>query len=445
MKITKELLEKWQRDFEKDSQNEMLMHAVCENGILKVAKKKDSKNRLTPLFSHRLKGGDVTNQKQSGRCWMFAALNTFRYQIIKKLNLKTFELSENYPLFFDKLEKCNYFLESILKTLDEKVEDRLVSFLLQDPIQDGGQWDMLCNLVKKYGLVPKSAMQEVAVSSSTGELDTILDTKLRRDTYLLRKQYKEGAKPEELQAKKEEMLHEIYQILVTSLGLPPTTFDFEYVDKDEVYHCDKNLTPHAFFEKYVGFHLDDFVSVINAPTEDKPFYQSYSVKYLGNVVEGNPVTYLNLPIERLKELVVSQIKDGYPVWFGCDVDKELDRQEGKMDLDNYDKKTLFGSDFTMDKGDALNHFESRMTHAMVFMGVNLQEDGTADKYCVENSWGKDVGSEGFYVMSDAWFSKYVYQIVIFKKYLKEEELAAFKKEPHLLEPWDPMGALANKS
>ena len=442
MEITIEKLKEWEKKFFKVPQNEMLMHAVCENGILKTAKKKDVKNKLTPLFRVRLKGGDVTNQRQSGRCWMFASLNTFRYQIMKKLNLKTFEISENYPLFFDKLEKCNYFLETIMNTFDEKQEDRLLSFLLSDPIQDGGQWDMFCNLVKKYGIVPKSAMEEVASSSNTKELDGILDTKLRQATVILRKLYEEGVNQEQIKAKKEELLEEIYQILVISLGLPPETFDFEYVDKDEVYHIDKNLTPQSFFEKYVGFDLDDFVSIINAPTQDKPYYDLYQVQYLGNVVEGKKVTYLNLPIERLKELVIAQLQDGYPVWFGCDVDKELDRKEGKMDVDNYDKEKLFGSFFQLSKEDALNTYESRMTHAMVFMGANLTSSNKADKYCVENSWGKEVGSEGFYIMSDEWFSKYVYQIVVFKKYLTKEEVDALEKEPHLLKPWDPMGALA---
>jgi bleomycin hydrolase len=393
-------------------------------------------------FSIEVPTTKITNQKQSGRCWMFAALNTFRFQVIKKLNLETFELSQSYTLFYDKLEKSNYFLESILETLDEPTNGRLISYLLMAPLNDGGQWDMLCNLVRKYGLVPKDVMPESKSSSATREMNDCLTRKLREDACILRTAHANGASKEELAAKKESMLQEIYRILCICLGEPPKTFDFEYRDKDKEFHRDSNLTPQEFFAKYVGVNLDDYVSLINAPTADKPYHRSYSVKFLGNVREGHTVRYLNLPIDELKKAAIAQMQDGAPVWFGCDVGKCSSRDGGIMDTDIYGTEDLLDVSFGMTKAQRLDYGESLMTHAMVFQGVNLDEDGRPNRWRVENSWGDAAGNKGYYVMSDAWFDEYMYQIVVHKKYLPESFIKEYEAEPILLEPWDPMGSLA---
>ena len=284
-------------------------------------------------------------------------------------------------------------------------------------------------------------MPESANSSNSRELNNYLNKILRKDAVALRKMIADGETKETIQAKKEKMLEDVYNFLATSLGTPPREFDFEYRDEDKNYHIDQNLTPQTFYDKYIGVKLEDYVSIINAPTKDKPFDRSYTVEMLGNVVDGTEVKYLNVDMETFKKLAISQLEQGESVWFGCDVGQSSTRDSGIMALDVYSMDDLFDIDFTMTKAERLDYGESLMTHAMVLTGVDIV-DGQSTKWKVENSWGEKVGTNGFFVMSDEWMDEYTYQIVVRKDLLTKEQLAAFNEEPTVLAPWDPMGALA---
>lgn len=439
--IKKELTAKFAADFKENKKQQAIQNAVVKNGITNSAENIVAQSNNVPVFSIDLKTGSVANQKQSGRCWMFAALNTFRHKILDHFGLKDFELSQNYTNFWDKYEKSNYFYENILATADQKVTSRKVSFLLETPQQDGGQWDMMVSLFNKYGVVPKAAMPESSNSSNSRDLNNYLNKKLRKDAATLRQLVTDGVSESEIQKKKEEMLQEVYNILAISLGTPPTSFDFEYRDENKEYHIDRDLTPKSFYDKYVGVDLDNYIPIINAPTDDKPYNYSYTVEMLGNVVGGKQVKYLNVDMDTFKKLAVAQLQQGESVWFGCDVGQSSNRQNGIMSIDTYDMNELFDVDFTMTKAQRLDYGESLMTHAMVLTGVDIV-DGKSTKWKVENSWGDKVGDKGFFVASDAWMDEYTYQIVVRKDLLTDEQLAAYEKEPTVLDPWDPMGALA---
>lgn len=439
--ITKEMTAKYAADFKDNNKQTALQRAVVKNGIRASAENISAKVNNVPVFSVDVKTGKVSNQKQSGRCWMFAALNTFRHRMLNQFDLKEFELSQNYTFFWDKYEKANYFYENILATSDQDLTSRKVAFLLQVPQQDGGQWDMIVSIFQKYGVVPKSVMPESNNSSSSRELNTYLNKKLRKDASVLRQLVAEEKSAEEIQAVKAEMLQDVYNFLAISLGTPPEVFDFEYRDENQEYHLDRELTPQSFFEKYVGVNLDDYVSIINAPTTDKPYNKSYTVEMLGNVVGGKEVKYLNLDMDSFKKLAIAQLEQGESVWFGCDVGQSSTRDSGIMALDAYDVDDLFDVEFEMSKADRLDYGESLMTHAMVLTGVDLI-DGEPTKWKVENSWGEKVGDKGFFVASDAWMDEFTYQIVVRKDLLTADQLAAFDAAPTVLKPWDPMGALA---
>ena len=432
-------------DFQDNSKLRAVENAVTHNGLLKSLETRQSQVENDHVFSIDLTKDKVANQKASGRCWMFAALNTFRHKLISDLNLDNFELSQAHTFFWDKYEKSNWFLEQVIATADQELGSRKVKFLLAVPQQDGGQWDMVVALFEKYGVVPKSAYPESVSSSNSRELNQYLNKLLRQDAQILREAVAAGVGAEGIRAQKEALLQEIFNFLAVNLGLPPRTFDFAYRDKDNNYHSDKNITPQEFFKKYVGLNLSDYVSVINAPTADKPYSKSYTVDMLGNVVGSSAVRYLNLDMTRFKELAIAQMQAGETVWFGSDVGQISDRQKGILATNVYDFDTAMNISFTQDKAGRLDYSESLMTHAMVLTGVDLAENGEPLKWKVENSWGEKVGDKGYFVASDAWMDEFTYQIVVRKEFLTDEELAAYEAEPTVLAPWDPMGALASQT
>lgn len=417
-------------------------NAVSHNGLLKSLETRQSAIDNDYVFSIDLTKDAVSNQKASGRCWMFAALNTFRHKLISDFKLENFELSQAHTFFWDKYEKSNWFLEQIIATADQEIGSRKVKFLLDTPQQDGGQWDMVVALFEKYGVVPKSVYPESISSSASRELNQYLNKLLRQDAQILRDLLAKGASPEEVQTQKENLLQEIFNFLAVNLGLPPRSFDFAYRDKDNVYHRDTKVTPQAFYEKYVGLKLSDYVSIINAPTTDKPYNKSYTVELLGNVVGAPAVRYLNVEMNRFKELAIAQLKAGESVWFGSDVGQSSNRQTGIMATNTYDFSSGLGIHFHQDKAGRLDYSESLMTHAMVLTGVDLDDNEQPLKWKVENSWGDKVGDKGYFVASDSWMDEYTYQIVVRKEFLTQEELAAYQAQPQVLAPWDPMGALA---
>ncbi len=428
-------LNKIEKEYNENIGYTIARRALTKTKISDLSIKSEQTEHTRNAFSINLKTLPVTNQKRSGRCWIFAGCNVIREKIAQKYNLKDFELSQNYIAFYDKLEKCNYLLEKIILLKNREKDDRTLDYLLSTGIQDGGQWDLFVNIVNKYGLVPKSAFPETFQSSNTAEIDSLLNKYIRKFAYDIR------STNVNIEEEKDKYIKNIYKILCSSFGVPPKEFSFEYVDKDKNYHIIKNLTPLKFYKEIVPMDLNDYVSIINSPTADKPFNKVYTVDFLGNVLEGNEIIYLNLEIERLKELAISQLKDGETVWFGSDCRKAADRENGIWDDRTFDIDTLFQINSEMSKGAMLDTRESAMNHAMVITGVNLDENKPT-KWKIENSWGDDVANKGYYTATDTWFSKFVYQIVVNKKYLTEKEQEILKEEKIRLKPWDPMGTLA---
>ena len=439
--IKKTYLEKELNNYKGDEKNTIIRHALVKNSLLTVASSQDEIKEMDFNFDINIKTLPAANQKASGRCWLFAATNVCREVIAKKLNLANFELSQSYLAFYDRLEKSNYLLEAVIELIDKEYDDRTLAFLLQNGVGDGGQWDMFVSLANKYGLCPKNVYPETNTSSATRETAQLINFTIRKFASDAKALYQTKGL-EAVRKEKEEVLNKIYFLLVNAYGLPPEKFDFEYTDKDGNYHLEKGFDALSFKDKYLGDSLNDYVSLINAPTKDKAFGKTYTVQYLGNVVGGKQVTHLNVTMDRMKELILKQLRDDRIVWFGSDVGFYGDREEGVWDDTRFDLNTPFGLDLKMNKGESLDYHASQMNHAMCITGVSFKE-GIPSKWKIENSWGKDRAKDGYYIMSKSWFDQFVYQAVVDKKYLNEEELKALQGEPVVLKPWDPMGSLAD--
>jgi bleomycin hydrolase len=434
-------LEVLRKDFAASPAYRLAQNAVTRVTVDDVAISREIINGTGHSWSVLLDDWKVTNQERSGRCWLFAGLNLLRVGAMRKMELKEFEFSQNYAMFWDKIERANYFLEAVIETAGRELGDRTIAFLLQSAAEDGGQWNMFAALVGKHGLVPKSVMPETQSSSNTARMNGILRSQLRQGARAVRAAYASGG-AEAARAEKAEILRIIYRVLCIHLGTPPERFDWQWTDKDREFHRDGVLTPQEFAARYVELPVADYVCLVHDPRATSPQGRTFTVEYLGNVIGAPPVTYLNVDVPLLKRLAAASLSAGEPVWFGCDVGKMMSNDYGIWDAALYDLPSVYDTSFDLDKAARLEYGESQMTHAMLFTGVDLGEDGTARRWRVENSWGSDTGRDGFYTMNDSWFDEYVFEIAARRSALPPELQAALDTEPIVLPAWDPMGALA---
>lgn len=437
-----EHLDVMQKAFDSKLHHRQMQNAVTVTTVDKLALNRTVVTGIDNSFSCKLDDWAVTNQKNSGRCWIFAGTNLLRAGAMKKMNLKEFEFSQSYIFFWDKIERANYFLESIIDTAGRPDGDRTVDFLLANVLSDGGQWNMFVSLVRKYGLVPKAAMPESESSSNSYTMNRALKAKLREGAKRLRDLYAQGATAKDLRAAKHQILTAIYRILSIHMGTPPRRFDWQWRDKDNKFHRDGEITPQEFAKKYVTLELDEYVCLVHDPRPSSPSGRTFTVAYLGNVVGGEPVIYLNVDIDTMKNIAMRTLLDGEPVWFGCDCGPQMARDLGVWDARLFDYEGVYDTQFTLGKAARLIYHQSRMNHAMLFTGVDVV-DGQPRRWRVENSWSDESGKKGFFIMDDSWFDEFMFEIAARKSYLSEELQKALELKPIILPPWDPMGSLAN--
>ncbi|KAJ2402914.1 bleomycin hydrolase [Coemansia sp. RSA 2559] len=437
--ITIPQLNDYDKEFDADIKNKLATLTISRESYRKALENREVYLKHPPFFSNKLEiDAPITDQKQSGRCWIFAGFNMLRQRMMKEHNLGELELSQPFVFFYDKLEKANWFLENVLKTLDEDLDGRVMQFLLKDPVCDGGQWDMFVALVEKYGVVPKEAYPETYHTSNSRRMRGLLTTKLREYAKTMRAEYAKGKSIEEVRRLKDQMLKEVHRILSVSLGQPPKKFNWAFCNKDKRFHEFRDITPLQFYKDHVKQDCKSMVSLIHDPRN--PYMRKYTVKYLGNVHGAEQVRYINLSMDQIKVYVAKVIKSGRPLWFGCDVLKFGLPRKGLMDLELIDYKAAFDFGFEMTKVERMKYGDSNITHIMALTGVHI-EDGESVRWRAEDSFSDSYGNKGYLTMADRWFDEFVYQIVFEKGDLPEEVLDVLDQEAVVLPPWDLLGIL----
>ena len=437
--LTIEEIERLRSDFAEDTGARIVQNAVTTTSIADLGVSREVVAGTDTSFSTKLDDWKVTNQKASGRCWLFALLNLLRPGAMEKMNIKELEFSQAYVHFWDKFERANHNLEAIIETADRDLDDRTIGFILDHPSEDGGQWNMAVNVITKYGLVPKSAYPESQSSSATRWMNATLRLLVRSAASEIRRILDDGGSVAEARAHKEKRMGDVWRLLCIHLGTPPTEFVWQWRDKDKEFHSRGVMTPLQFLEEFVTLDFANYVCLVHDPRNE--MYQTYTVDFLQNVVGGPPVIYLNVPIEEMKIATRKILESGEPVWMGCDVGKQMHRKLGIWDAKLYEFEEMYGFEFGMDKRQRLDFHHSLMTHAMLFTGFDGDENGVR-KWRVENSWGKEGGEDGYYTMNDSWFDEYMFEIAAPRGHLTEKMLAGLETEPVVLPAWDPMGSLA---
>lgn len=437
--ITEDMMREIRLGYTNSEAEKAARNALALNAIPELATNADNLTMIDTHFSHRVKTKGITDQHQSGRCWLFTGLNVLRAQMIEEYALAEMEFSQNYLFFYDQLEKSNLFLQAVIDTKHLPMEDRQVEWLFKNPLSDGGQFTGVSNLIMKYGVVPAEVMPENYQSNNTAQISNLIKLKLREYGLALRQQ-KDRRAPVAL---KTEMLKEIYSMLVRAYGVPPTEFEWTRRDKDGNVVDTKTYTPKSFYAEYFG-DLDlenDFVMVMNDPSRE--YYKVYEIEYDRHVYDGDNWVYLNLPIDEVKALAIASIKDNTAMYFSCDVGKFLLSKKGTLDVNNFDYESLMGVDFPMNKEERVRTFASGSSHAMTLIAVDLDDEGNAKKWMVENSWGPAAGWKGNLIMTDEWFEEYMFRVVVNKKYIPTETLKLLEQKPVMLPSWDPMFAPEN--
>lgn len=433
--------------FFSDPKNILAQNVCTRHDPLELAISRRKVSEINNVFTHKVEveGKPMTNQKNSGQCWIYACLNAIRIPFMNAFNITEFEFSQAFLFFWDKIERSNHFLHSIIQTANYPIDDRTVCFLLADPINDGGQWEMMVNIITKYGLMPKKCFPESFSAECSVRMNNILKSKLREYAKEIRQAAGQGADKITLQQLLNRQMTTIYRIIGICLGVPPTTFTWEYYQNKNTYASIGPITPLEFYEQHVRplFDVKEKVCICTDPRVTNPYNELYKVRFLNNVVGGKPFLYNNQPVEILEQAVAESVKQGEAVWFGCEVLKRFALKLGVSDLEVHDYEVLLGTDVSLPltREERLLYHDSAMTHAMVITGVSLDSEGRPTKWRVQNSWGEDRCDKGYITMSADWFRQYVFEVTVDKKYLSADVMAVFEKTPRVLPPWDPMGVL----
>ena len=437
--ITPKLLEELRQSEPKSSTEKALHNAIAVQGMQDFFINNQRPRSIEDKFSVEVQSSGIADQKQSGRCWLFTGLNVLRAQLMTREKSGTFFFSQNYSFFWDQLEKSNLFLEGIIETRKLPVNDAKVEWLFKNPINDGGQFTGISDNLYKYGVVPAEVMPETASSNNTKLLGKMLARTLRQTGIQLRKASEKGESLAQLRKRKEDGLKKVYRLLSLNLGVPPTSFSYTLEDKDGKVISTETYTPQSFYERFVGADLrGQFVMLMNDPS--RPYYKVYEIEYDRHAYDGKNWTYVNLPMDEIKQMAIASLKDNTMMYYSCDVSRELDRSQGIAALDNYDYASLLGYPFDMDKAERIQTFDSGSTHAMTLKAVDLDASGKPVKWKVENSWGEKSGVKGHIIMTGAWFEAYTFRLVVNKKYATQKVLDLLKTKPVQLPAWDPMFA-----
>lgn len=436
--ISNEMLKQIQSSYKNTSADKAIRNAIGGTDIRKLSLNQENQQGLDTDFSIKVESKGITDQQSSGRCWLFTGLNVMRAKAIARYNLPSLEFSQAYSFFWDQLEKSNLFLQGVIDTAKEPMSNLTVEWLFKHPLSDGGTFTGVADIVSKYGLVPKEVMPETYSSEHTSQMSSLIGLKLKEYGLELRESVQKGMDVKKIEARKTEMLETIYRILVLNLGVPPTEFD--YVRKDVKGNSveTEHHTPMSFLEKYGDKNLlTNYVMVMNDPSRE--YYKCYEIDFDRHRYDGKNWTYVNLPVEEIKEMAIASLKDSTRMYFSSDV-TQLDSKRGLLDVNNYDFGSLLGTTFGMDKKQRIQTFASMSAHAMTLMAVDLDENGKPKKWMVENSWGAQSGYKGHLIMTDEWFNEYMFRLVLETKYVPKKVLDIFKQKPVRLPAWDPMFA-----